>query len=228
MLKSPLIEKLLKKDYEVLLMTEAIDEYLFQNGALTKYGEYEFVNVAKESLELEDDEETDEEAEDGADKVCDYLKEVLGSKITRCAPTNRLTDSPSALTSPKWGWTGNMERLAKAQALANPDHKEMYKFYKGQKILEINPKHPVIIELKNRITAGPDAISKDVANLMYETALLSSGYEIDDLPSFSQRIQNVLRLSLGLEPIVVEETPIKEAEDTDAADFDLDVDNMEL
>jgi len=206
MMKSPLLEKLLKKDYEVLFMVDPIDEYLFQSGGLAKYNDKTIVNIAKENLDLGDDEEEDEDEKD-VDKVCDYLKDILTGKISKCKVSNRLTDSPSTLTSSQWGWTGNMEKLAKAQALGD---KSMYKFYKGQKVLEINPKHPIIIELKNRLAAGPDAATKDVAYLMYETALLSSGYELDDQPAFARRIQNVLRLSLGLEAVeeevVVEKT----------------------
>jgi HSP90 family molecular chaperone len=208
MLKSPLLEKLLKKDLEVLFMVDPIDEYLFQNGGLAKYESHNFVNVAKENLELEDDEEEDD---DDVDKVCDYLKEILSGKISKCKVSTRLTDSPSALTSSQWGWTGNMEKLAKAQALGD---KSMHKFYKGQKVLEINPKHPIILELKTRLSNGPDAGTRDVAYLMYETALLSSGYELDDQPAFARRIQNVLRMSLGLETL--EDVAVEEVGGFDA------------
>jgi heat shock protein beta len=221
MMKSPLLEKLLKKDYEVLFMVDPIDEYLFQTGGLAKYEEKNIVNVAKENLDLGDDDEEEDDDED-VDKVCDYLKEILTGKISKCKVSSRLTDSPSALTSSQWGWTGNMEKLAKAQALGD---KSMHKFYKGQKVLEINPKHPIIIELKNRLVAGADSNTKDVAYLMYETALLSSGYELDDQPAFARRVQNVLRLSLGLETLQ-EEVVVEKAETASAPDEDDD--EMEL
>jgi molecular chaperone HtpG len=219
MLKSPLLEKLLKKGYEVLLMVDPIDEYIFQSGGgITKFGDHNVVNIAKENLNIEDD-ETEEDDKESFDNVCTYMKEVLGNKITKCKVSNRLTDSPSALTSSQWGWTGNMEKLAKAQALGGD--KSMHKFYKGQRVLEINPDHPIVIELKKRIESGSNSETREVVNLMYETALLSSGYELDDQPSFARRVQNVLRRSLGLEAL--EEEVVESAQEQphfDEFDFD--------
>ena len=210
--QSPLLERLLKNGYEVLFMTEAIDEYLFQAGSITKFEDYEIVNIAKENLKL-DDEEVDEEEQEAVKEefkpLCDYLKKTLARKIMNCKVSDRLTESPSALTSAQWGWTANMERIAKSQPLAD---KSMASMMKSQKIMEINPTHPIVVELKNRVSQeGEEGEAEaDLAHLLYDTALLSSGYEMEDPHSFSARIHRVMSNSLGLPASVKEDVAAAE------------------
>ena len=235
MMKSPLLERLLSKGYEVLFMTDPIDEYVFQQGAgIDKFDGKDIVNVAKDgAVKLPEDEEEVEdensieelEKEDSWKALISYVKDTVGStNINKVKLTDRLTSSPSVVSSSAYGWTGNMEKLAKAQALGSGD-KSMHKFYKSMRTLELNPRHPVVLELKNRIVAGENSGQLvDITNLLFESALLSSGYELEDQPAFADRINNVLRLGLGLEVEYPEPAAPQEdfEEDVESLDFGYD------
>jgi heat shock protein beta len=196
---SPLIEKLVTKGYEVLYMLEPVDEYTMQ--ALEKYdGKYKLTNIAREGLEFDDDqsEKTEKENKEKFSGLIKYLKKVLSSRVERVEISKRLTHSPSALVSSQYGWTANMERILKAQALSDPNAN---KFQPARKILEINPKHPIIVELKNKIEKDendPDA--EDIAELLYETACLTSGYSLDEPSEFAQRIVRLMNKNLNIDP----------------------------
>ena len=232
MMKSPLLESLLSKGYEVLFMTEPIDEYIFQQGAgVDKYDGKEIVNVAKDGAVKLPEDEGEEEAEDKVDEMekeeswkelISYVQQTIGTdRISKVKLTDRLTSSPSVVSSSAFGWTGNMEKLAKAQALGGGD-KSMHKFYKSMRTLELNPRHPVVVELKNRVVAGEASGQLvDITNLLFESALLSSGYELEDQPAFADRINNVLRLGLGLEVTYPEVEKKVEFEEEDVEAFDL-------
>jgi len=128
--------------------------------------------------------------------LTEFLKQTLGTQVEKVVVTSRLSKSPSALVSAQWGYTANMERIARAQALVDKNY-----FAKASKILEINPKHPINVELLNRIRGDPnDKIAVDVANLLYETAVLQFGFPVDDPSSFAQRIHRMLKTNLNLDP----------------------------
>ena len=207
MMKSPLLERLLSKGYEVLFLTDPVDEYIFQeNVGIEKFDGKDVVNVAKDgAVKLPEDEESEEESVEELEKeeswqtLIAFVKANIGIKISKVRLTDRLTSSPSIVSTPAFGLTGNMERLAKAQTLGNPD-KSMQKIYRGMKTLELNPHHPIVLELKNRVVAGETSGQLvEITNLLFESALISSGYELEDQPAFADRINNVLRLGLGLE-----------------------------
>jgi len=200
MRKSPLVEKLLKRDYEVLFMVDPIDEYLFQMGGISEFDGHSLVNVAKDNLQLEDeeDEEADAEAlEEEFSEVVDFLKETLGRKVMKVSVSKRLTSSPSALVASEWGWTANMAKLAKSQPLAD---NKMQMAMMSMKTLEINPHHPIVQELKARVEADDKVPAAATAQLLFDTAALSSGFEIEDPHEFAGRIHAILEQSLGLEP----------------------------
>jgi heat shock protein 90kDa beta len=195
---SPLLERIYRRGYEVLFMVESIDEYLMQS--LTRYGDQRLTNVAKEGLKLGEDEqeELDELKEQFADVVA-FVQAELGVKVASVQITNRLTTSPSALVAGAYGWSANMERLAKAQALA--DHSNTYK---ARRILELNPFHPIVQELQTRIAADPlDTVAIDVAQLTYHSALLTSGFEFDDPNDLSRHLQRIMVEALSLDPDAV-------------------------
>jgi len=232
MMKSPLLERLLSKGYEVLLMADPIDEYIFQQGGgIDKFDGKDIVNVAKDGVVTLPEDEADEEQsveemekEEDWKNLITYVKNAVGTdRISKVKLTDRLTSSPSVVSSSAYGMTGNMEKLAKAQALGQED-KSMSKFYKSMRTLELNPLHPVVVELKNRVAAEQNnGQLVDITNLLFESALLSSGYELEDQPAFADRINNVLRLGLGLDVTYPEPEPaaIHEEVDEDVESLDL-------
>lgn len=193
---SPLIERLVKKGYEVLFMVDPIDEYAVNH--LEKFdGKYKLTNIGRENLKLDGEEEAEDDKKNQEEykSLTSFLKTVLGSKIEKVVISNRLTNSPSALVASSQGMTANMERIFKAQALADKNAA-----FLARKILEINPKHPIIHELLRRVTAdAEDPTARDIAELMYDTASLSSGFALEDTSKFSQRVIRMMNLGLNLD-----------------------------
>mmetsp|Transcript_15458 Transcript_15458/g.24173 ORF Transcript_15458/g.24173 Transcript_15458/m.24173 type:complete len:767 (-) Transcript_15458:60-2360(-) len=230
MMKSPLLERLLSKGYEVLFMADPIDEYIFQeNVGIDKFDGKEVVNVAKDgAVKLPEDEEEEDsveelEKEEDWQTLIGYVKQIIAGKISKVKLTDRLTSSPSIVSTPQYGLTGNMEKLTKAQSLGQAQDKGMQKFYRSMKTLELNPYHPIVLELKNRVVAGEASGQLvEITNLLFESAMLSSGYELEDQPAFADRINNVLRLGLGLEVTYPEvpEPAAEEFDDVEAFNFD--------
>ncbi|CAI0463541.1 unnamed protein product [Linum tenue] len=143
---APFLEKLVQKDIEVLYLIEPIDEVAIQN--LQTYKEKKFVDISKEDLELGDEDEVKErEAKQEYNALCDWIKQQLGDKVAKVQVSNRLSSSPCVLVSGKFGWSANMERLMKAQALGDTSSLE---FMRGRRILEINPDHPIVKDLNVR------------------------------------------------------------------------------
>jgi len=215
---SPLLEKLVDRGYEVLLMTDPIDEYTIQN--LPKYDKkYKLTNLGKEGVKLPEDKDQDDESDDHEENlkdVIDYLKSTFSDKIARVKVSDRLSRSPCALVAESWGYTAQMERAMKAQALSNPQDKKMWI---GRKVLELNPKHPIVLELNRLVQADEEpAKAKDVAQLLIDTAAISSGYSIDQPNEFVARVHRMISLSLDLDegtPAPATRTFSKEEEDHD-------------
>jgi len=234
--KSPLVEKLLKKGFEVLYMTDAIDEWTAQS--IGKYDEkYSLTNVAKEGLKidgLEEDKDKDKEKEVVKEfkPLTDYLQHKLKGKISKAVISNVLVTTPAALASGLYGFTANMERLAKAQALAD---KRQFEAMKSQRVLELNPKHPIITELLRRVENDEkDPNLEDLAVLLYETACLNSGFSVDDPTTFVGRVHKIIKENLNIpadaeaevEPEPLEEENEKKTDDknptaTDEEDFEV-------
>jgi heat shock protein beta len=200
--KSPFVERLLRHGYEVLYLTEAIDEYVVQH--LSEYEKKKFQNVAKEGLNIDESKDQKEHFEKVQEKMkplTEWLKNTaLTDLIEKAVISNRLTESPCALVASQHGWSGNMERIMKSQAYAKQDD-PMAKFYLEQKkTLEVNPYHPVILELQRRVEEDDkDATAMDSARLLFETAALRSGYGVKDSSDFAGRIERMMRMSLGVD-----------------------------
>merc|ERR1711907_66191 len=219
--KSPYLERLRKKGYEVLYYIDPIDEYAMPQ--LTEFKGFQFAGANKENLKLEDDDLEEKKLKKIGEmykSVTDWFKETLGSKIEK------------AVVSNQYGWSTNMERIMKAQTMGNNDRGSAMV---APKTLEINPGHPVIKEIKARVEKdNSDAEAKDMANTMYDVALVQAGLTPADPHNFAARLESLMRLGLGvgkdeaIEDPEVEIEPDPEPEEKKEEEEKKDEDKEEL
>jgi len=199
--KSPFLESLQERGYEVLLMGgEPIDEYAMQ--ALKKFkckkqdsdeeeSDIDFICVTKDDLKLGD---ADEEVKKSYEPFCKKIKEILGSKIEKCVVSNLLQETPSVLSTGEYGYSANMERIMKAQALQDSSSMS---YMSSKKTLKINPGSKIINSIREKIAADDNSV-KDLVYLLYDTTLLRSGFSLDNPVDFASRIDKIMELGLGL------------------------------
>ncbi|KAK9808251.1 hypothetical protein WJX73_003622 [Symbiochloris irregularis] len=197
--KSPFLEKLVAKGYEVILFTDPVDEYVAQH--LSEYDDKKLQNASKENLKLggKDDKEkkSDKKLKETFKGLVAWWKEVLGSAVATVKVSNRLATSPAIVVTSQYGWSANMERIMKAQALGGDSAEKG--FMKGMKTLEVNPRHPLIEQLRVKYEKDKDAAAtKALAQILYDTALLESGFAIEQPKDFNARVHNLLASSLGI------------------------------
>ena len=216
--KSPFLERLLAKEVEVVYFTEPIDEYLMQS--LTEFEDHKFQNAQKDDLKLGDEDEEDKKSAKALKAkfktLTSWWKALLpAADIESVKLSNRLSTTPCVVVSSKYGWSANMERIMKAQAMGD-DTRSSY--MKGKKILEINPAHPLVRELRAAVYLdAEDEKAKTVATLLWETALLESGYSLEDLKGFSERMLGLARNTLSVDVEAVEAAEAAEAAEEAAA-----------
>ncbi|CAH1102763.1 unnamed protein product [Psylliodes chrysocephalus] len=225
--KSPFVERLLRKGYEVLYLVEAVDEYAI--SAIPEYEGKKFQNVAKEGFSLTEAEGGKEQLEE-LKKTFEPLTKWLGDDalkddVAKAQVSERLSDSPCALVASLFGWTGNMERLAVSNAHQKADDPQRTYYLNQKKTLEINPRHPLMKELLKRVVDDPtDPTAKDMAKMMFRTATLRSGYMLRETAEFAQSVEAMMRKTLGipLDEQVEEEEDLPEDSMGDDEEIDAD------
>jgi len=212
--QSAFVETLKKRGLECVYMTEPIDEYVVQQ--LKEFDGKNLVSVTKEGLELPEDEEEKKKREEDKSKfegLCKVMKDILDKKVEKVVVSNRLVNSPCCIVTSQYGWSANMERIMKAQALRDTS---TMGYMSAKKHLEINPDHSVVHALNEKANSNKnDSSVKDLVLLLFETALLSSGFTLEDPATHANRIHRMIKLGLGIDE---EDAVAAEGGDADAAD----------
>merc|ERR1712010_76770 len=219
MKKAPALQVFKKKDIEVLMLSDHLDEPCIQK--LADYEGKKFVSIQKADVKLDETEEEKKrfsKLKDMYKPLTDWWKEKLtdftekgamkdaGVKIEAVSISKRLTESPVVVVTSQFGYSAQQEKIMKAQAFQNKDQISMMS---GRKTLEINPNHPVVIDLLNKVKESKDnAAALDTAQVLFQTALIESGYEIADPSALVQRVYRLMSKELGVDP----DAPIKEVE----------------
>jgi len=191
---APFLEKLTEKEYEVLLLVDPMDEVAIQN--LSSYKDKKFVDISKEDLDLGDkNEEREKEIKQEFSQTCDWIKKRLGDKVARVDISNRLSSSPCVLVAAKFGWSANMERLMRAQSMGDTSSLD---FMRSRKVFEINPDHEIIKGLNVACRNNPDdSEALKVLDVLFETAMISSGFTPDNPAKLSGKIYEMMSSAIA-------------------------------
>lgn len=221
---SPFLEKLKKKGFEVLFMVDPIDEYAVQQ--LKEYDGKKLISATKEGLKMDESEEEKkalEEAKSATEGLCKVVKEVLGDKVEKVMVSSRLEESPCCLVTGEYGWSANMERIMKAQALRDSS---MSAAMMSKKSMEVNPTHPIVKALREKAEKDKsDKTVKDLIWLLYDTSLLTSGFSLEEPTRFAGRIHRLIKLGLSIDEDAGDEDGIDDLPELEADGDDVDEDD---
>jgi len=203
---SPFLEEAKRRGIEVLYMVDPIDEYVMQQ--VKDFEDKKFVCLTKEGVKFEDSEDEKkrkEEEKASFEKLCKAMKEILGDKVEKVVLTERLSTTPCILVTSEFGWSAHMEQIMRHQALRDAS---MSQYMISKKTLEINPNHAIVKELRKRVdTESSDKSVKDLVFLMFDTALLTSGFQLEDPSAYADRIHRMVKLGLSLDEDEEEAAP---------------------
>jgi len=213
---SPFIEQCKKRGYEVLFMVDPIDEYAMQQ--MKEFEDKKFRCVTKEGLkfeETEDEKKKKEEEKAAFETLCKTMKDILGDKVDKVILSERLATAPCILCTSEYGWSAHMEQIMKSQALRDSS---MSSYMVSKKTMEINAGHPIVKTLKSKAdTDQNDKTVKDLVLLLFETSLLTSGFQLEDPSSYAERIHRMIKLGLSIDEddddVPVEDSAAAAAED---------------
>jgi len=237
--KSPFLEKAQKKGIEVLYLVDPIDEYAMQH--VTEFEGKKLQSITKEGVKFGDEDEKTLNARNGAYKemykpLIDYLKKLYGDKISKVSVSSNIESAPCLVTTSQFGNSANMERIMRSQAFSD---QQKAGYLQSQKTMEINPRHPIVAELNTMVGAAGDSPPEsldDTAWLLYDTAMMQSGFAQDDVDAFSARMFRTMKGSLNIDTlelnedieVEVEEEPEEDEYEDDEEDIDEDGGNDEL
>merc|ERR1719248_90300 len=220
LLKSPSVEKLLAKDIEIIFMTDSVDEYTVQH--LTEFEGKRLINASREGLKLEEgdkDKKREEKYKEMFKPLLDFTKEYLGKKVEKVQISKHLVNSPVVVLSADYGWTAQMEKVMKSQAFAD---QSKFEFMKSKRMFEINPRHPMIVELNSRLTSKPEGDEQitDMVTSLYLSAVVSAGYQLmpEDAQDFSARVARMVGSGLDVAPDAELAPELEVADEPDDAD----------
>jgi len=222
---SPFLEKLKKKDLEVLYLVDPIDEYAIQH--VTEFDGKKLQSVSKEGLSFGDSNEKTEKKrldmyKEKYQPLTDYLKKLYDSKVSKVTVSPRVETTPCILVTSQYGNSANMERIMRSQAFSDPSRSQ---YMNAQKTMEINPRHPLVAELNRKVEAdADDAGVEDTAWLLYDTALLQSGFAQDDVDAFASRMFRTMKSALNLDSLDLEEEIDVPDDDEEEEEEDLEDD----
>jgi heat shock protein beta len=213
--KSPFLEVARKKNVEVLYLTDPVDEYVFQH--VSEFEGVKLQSLSKEGIKFGDEDESVVKRRNKAYKesfkgLTKYLKDQLAGKVSKVVVSQRVVNTPAVIVTSQFGHTANMERVMRAQTMANGDN---IRSMSASKVLELNPRHPIVANLRDKAEADPeDEATKDAALLVYDIALLSSGFMQDDMDDFTQRMYRTVGKSLDVDSFdLLEEIEVEEEEE---------------
>merc|ERR1711871_1780909 len=211
---SAFMEQMRKKNLEVIFLTDPIDEYAIQN--LTEFDGKKLQSITKENLKFGDEEEVDKKRTElyaeNFKPLTDWMKSIYGEKVEKISVSNRIVDTPCLLVTSQYGYSANMERIMQSQAFADTKRSQ---YLVSKKTMEINPRHPIVIELQKRAAENPDDVdAKDYAEILYDTALLNSGFQMEDTKGFAGRMYKLFKAGLSLDTLdLAPEIEVPEIED---------------
>jgi molecular chaperone HtpG len=196
--KSPALEALKAKDYEVLYLTDSVDEYCFQQ--LTEFDGHKMMSATKEGLKFGDEDyqkKLEEHLSEEFKGLTTFLKDELKSDVEKVVISMRLVESPATIATSQYGWSANMERIQKAQALGNADKQS---YMQARKTFEINPRHSIVVKLQELFKADKKEAASEMGRVLYDSALMTSGFPVEDGVAFATRLNKLISNGLGIDP----------------------------